>query len=209
MNLATEIRLLKTISFKIHNPQVAMAYSDQPVLRSALLVRTADNFTLWAMKVLIFYLVCGRLNTSATVPMYWSTKIERGLRQQLAIAFRPEKRRKFKFGKYDRNVQLHIPHYNGDLNPKIPSYVVGQCSAKATLTDQSSILIHAETEEEATRMVSALLRYVEPKFVPKDLVISTTKRKGKAIALTGQKVRAFRADYYPPATQTPEWSVQL
>ena len=209
MKLATEFRLLKGILFKIHNPQVAQAYQDQPVLRSGLLVRTADNFTVLILKIAIFYLVCGRLNTASTVPMYWTVKIERGLRQQLAIAFRPDKRRKFRFGKYDRNVQLHIPHYNGDPHPKIPSYTVGQHSAKVILTDQSSILVHAETDEEATRMVNALLHYVEPKYVPKNLVISNTRRKGKAVSLTGQRVRAFRADYYPPATQTPQWSVQL
>jgi hypothetical protein len=209
MNLATEFRLLKTISFKIHNPQVAMAYSEQPVLRSALLVRTADNFTVWVMKILIFYLVCGRLNTAATVPMYWSTKIDRGLRQQLAIAFRPEKRRKFKFGKYDDNTTLHIPHYNGDLNPKIPGYTIGQHSARCILADQSSIVVHAESPEESIRMVEALLKYVEPAFIPKALVISSTKRKGKALNMVGVKVRAFRADFYPPATQTPQWSIQL
>lgn len=209
MKLATEVRLLKTILFKIHNPQVAQAYQDQPFLRSALLIRTADPFTSLVLKMGIFYLVCGRINTAATVPMYWSVKVQRGLRQQLAIAFRPERRRKFGFGKYDHNVQLHIPHYNGDLHPKIPGYTVGQFSAKVTLTDQSNILVHAESDEEAIRMVRALLHYVQPEFIPKNLVISTTKRQGKALSLTGQKVRAFRADYYPPATQTPAWSVQL
>jgi hypothetical protein len=141
--------------------------------------------------------------------MYWSVKVERGLRQQLAIAFRPDKRKRYSFGKYDRNILLHIPHYNGDPNPKIPSYTVGQSSAKIILTDQSSILVHAKTEEEAVSMVKALLAYVEPKFVPKDYVINIGKRKGKAIQGNDEVYRAFRADFYPPSCQTPQWSVQL
>jgi hypothetical protein len=209
MNIATQTRALTGICFKIHNPQVAMAYQDQPFLRSNLLVRTADNFTTIVLKLLIFYLVCGRINTSSTVPMYWSVKIDRSLRKQLAIAFRPVQRRKFKFGKYDRNIQLHIPHYNGDQAPKIPGYTVGQYSAKVILKDQSSILVHAESEAESEMVVRALLHYVEADFIPKELVIHHSKRSGKALSLTGQKVRAFKADYYPPATQTPEWSIQL
>jgi hypothetical protein len=208
-NIATETRILDGVLFKIHNPQVAMAYEEQPFLRSALIIRTADNFTIKILKIAIFYLVCGRINTASTVPMYWSTKVERGLRPQLAIAFRPDKRRRFSFGKYDNNLQLHIPHYNGSQSPKIPSYVVGQHSAKIILKDQSSILVHAESEAEAIRVVEALLHYVDPLYVPKNLVISTTKRKGAALKLSGQKVRPFKADFYPPATQTPQWSIQL
>jgi hypothetical protein len=209
MNIATQTRALQGILFRIHNPQVAMAYESQPFLRSNLLVRTADNFTIIMLKVAIFYLVCGRINTASTVPMYWPVKIDRSLREQLAIAFRPEKRRRFKFGKYDRNLQLHIPHYNGDQAPKIPSYVVGQHSAKIILTDQSSILVHADSESEAERVARALLGYVRPDYIPKNVVIHLSKRTGKALSLEGQKVRPFRADFYPPATQTPEWSVQL
>jgi hypothetical protein len=208
MNIATQTRALQGILIKIHNPQVAMAYESQPFLRSNLLVRTADNFTIIMMKISIFYLVCGRINTASTVPMYWAVKIDR-MRQQLAIAFRPEKRRRFKFGKYDRNLQIHIPHYNGDQSPKIPSYVVGQHSAKITLKDQSSILVHAESESEAERVGRALLHYVQPAYVPKDVIVHLSKRSGKALSLEGQKVRPFRADFYPPATQTPEWSIQL
>lgn len=209
MNIATQTRALVGICYKIHNPQVAMAYQDQPFLRSNLLVKTADNFSTIVLKLLIFYLVCGRLNTASTVPMYWPIKIDRSLKKQLAIAFRPVQRRKFKFGKYDRNLQLHIPHYNGDQNPKIPGYTVGQYSAKVILTDQTSILVHANSEDEAEKVTRALLHYVEASFIPKDLVIHHSKRSGKALSLSGQQVRAFRADYYPAATQTPEWSIQL
>jgi hypothetical protein len=207
MKSATEFKQLSGILFKVHNPQVAMAYGDQPFLRSALLIRTADNFTTIALKIFIFYLVCGRINTAATTPMYWPTKVQKGLRAQLAIAFRPEKRRRIKFGRYDPNTQCHIPHYNGTQNPKIPSYTVGIYSCRVTLTDQSTILINGDSETEAQRVVDALLKYVEPKFIPKEIHYVHTKRKG--IKLEAQRVRPFRADYYPPASQTPQWSVQL
>jgi hypothetical protein len=209
MNVNTEYRLLKGLYIKIHNPQVAMAYESQPVLRSGCIIRSNDNFSVMLLKVAFFYLVCGRINSAATVPMYWATKIDRSLRQQLAIAYRPTERRRFKFGKYDRNTQLHIPHYVGGQRPKIPSYTVGQHSAKLILTDQSSILVHASSPDEAVEVVKALAAYVDPKFLPKAITISTTTRRGKALSLSGQKVRPFRADYYPPGVQTPEWSVQL
>jgi hypothetical protein len=209
MNIATQTLILVRIAVKIHNPQVAYAYENQPYLRTNLLIRPADTLMIIFFKCLIFYLMAGRLNSSATVPMYWSVKIERGLRQQLAIAFRPDKRKRYSFGKYDRNLTLHIPHYNGDQRPKIPSYTVGQISAKVILTDQSSILVHAATESEAVSVVEALLKYVEPKFIPKDHVVNIGKRSGKAIQGSGEVYRAFRADFYPPSCQTPEWSVQL
>jgi hypothetical protein len=209
MNIATQTIILVRISMKIHNPQVAYAYENQPHLRTNLFIRPADTLMIIFFKALIFYLMAGRINTASTVPMYWSVKIERGLRQQLAIAFRPDKRKRYSFGKYDRNLVLHIPHYNGDPRPNIPSYTVGQISAKIILTDQSSILIHAKTEAEAVSMAEALLKYVEPTFIPKEHVVHIGKRTGNAIQGSGEVYRAFRADFYPPSCQTPKWSVQL
>ncbi len=207
MNTATKEAALKGLLIKIHNSQVAMSYREQPFLRDNLIVRTADSFTIYLTKIAIYYLVFGRLNTASTVPYYWPVKVEKGLRAQLAIAFRPIVRRRIKYGRYDPNTQCHIPHYNGDQNPVIPSYTLGSYTCRVTLTDQSTILINGETEAEAQRVVEALLKYVEPKYLPKDIVYIHTKRKG--LKLDGQKVRPFRADYYPPATQTPAWSVQL
>jgi hypothetical protein len=209
VKLSTEIATLKKLSYILHNPQVVHAYAEQPFMRKALICRSSDTVMTMVLKFVFFYLVCGRLATASTTPMMWTTKIDRSLRAQFAIAFRPTERRKFKFGKYDRNIQLHIPHYNGDKNPKIPSFRIGQYSARVFLKDRSTILVHGESEEVATKMVKALMHYVLPEMVPKEPVISITKRVGRALTLTGREVRAFRGDYYPPATQTPDWSVQL
>lgn len=209
MNVATQERILKNIAVNVHNPQVAAAYKEQLFLRNNLIIRSADPFSLWVIKILMFYLMFGRINTASTVPMYWPVKVQKGLRPQLAIAFRPVERRRLKFGRYDPNTQCHIPHYDGNQNPVIPSYVIGSYTCRVTLTDQSTIVINGESEAAAQDVVDALLLYVNPKFLPKDIVYVHTKRKGLKLKLENQRLRPFRADYYPPATQTPEWSIQL
>ena len=209
MNLATTVKVLARLTILIFNPQVVQAYANQPFIRNALICRPSDPLWLMGYKILCFFLVCGRIAAYSTSPMYWIAKVDRSLRAQLAIAFRPTVRRKLSFGKYDGNSEIHIPHYNGDRNPKIPSFKIGQFSAKVILIDQSTIIVHGETEDAAIKMVNALLQYVLPHMIPKEPVITVTKRRGKALKLTGREIKPFRGDYYPPATQVPEWSIHL
>ena len=205
----TEFVTLRKIAMRIHNPQVVAAYthkldgedSDNEVgklLFEHLQIKSKDTFNAMIMRILIFYLLCGRLSVSATVPMWWAVKAET-FKPQLAIAFRPEKRRKLGFNKYDRNPELHIPHYNGSDNPKIPSYTVGKYSAKYILKDQSYILVNAHTEEEAIHVVEKLAAYVLDAYKPAGTVlenISTTKRRGKKLDLEDVLIVPYRGDFY-------------
>jgi hypothetical protein len=130
--------------------------------------------------------------------MWWTVKSDKFI-PQLVIAFRPATRRKLSFGKYDRNPQLQIPHYNGDEHPKIPGYTVGKHSAKYILTDGSFILVNAKSEEEAISVVEQLAKYVIESKRPSGTIldnISTTKRRGNPLNLTDRAIVPFRGDYY-------------
>ncbi|MFM2304176.1 MAG: hypothetical protein RLZZ135_1586 [Cyanobacteriota bacterium] len=205
----TEFVILRRIAMRIHNPQVIAAYTHRldgtdgeheiaRLLYDNLQIKTQDTFNAIILRILIFYLLCARLATSSTVPMWWTVKSEK-FSPQLVISFRPAERRKLKFGKYDSNLQLHIPHYNGDEHPKIPSYTIGHYTAKYILKDQTYILVNAHSEEEAISVVEKLVNYViESKRASGKVLdnISTTKRRGKPLSLTDRLVVPFRADYY-------------
>ena len=205
----TEFVILRRIAMRIHNPQVIAAYTHRldgtdgendiaKLLYENLQIKTQDTFNAIILRILIFYLLCARLQTSSTVPMWWTVKSDKFI-PQLVIAFRPVTRRKLSFGKYDKNPQLHIPHYNGDEHPKIPGYTVGQYSAKYILKDGSFILVNAHTEEEAIAVVEKLAKYVIASKRPSGTIldnISTTKRRGKRLNLADRAIVPFRGDYY-------------
>lgn len=220
----SQFRILRQLSAKIHNPQVIEAYTHRLdgedrenntalFLRQNLIIKPQDGFTEIILKSLIFYLMCGRLNLAFTLPMYWTAKAEK-YKPQLAISFRPEKRRKFKYNKYDPNSELHIPHYNGHSPLTIPSYTVGMQTAKYTLTDQTYILVNAKTEDEAIKVVEQLAQYTEESKRPKGTIlenITTTKRRGKPVELSGQKIVPSKAAFYAGGKEglSPQWTTNL
>jgi hypothetical protein len=205
----TQYRILRQLAARIHNPQVIQAYANRLdrddkenstslFLRQNLIVKPKDNFSEIILKSLIFYLMCGRLNVGFVVPMMWTSKADK-FKPQLAISFRPVKRRKIKYGKYDPNTELHIPHYNLAVPLSIPSYTVGMQTAKYTLTDQTYILVNALTEEEAIKVVAKLAEYTQKSKRPKGTIlenITTTRRRGKVLDLDNQKIVPFYAAYY-------------
>jgi hypothetical protein len=205
----TEFVTLRKIAMRIYNPQVVAAYthrldgSDEEDLIARLLydnlqIKTQDTFNAIILRILIFYLLCSRLSVVSSTPMYWSVK-KATFVDQLEIDFRPAERRKLGFRKYDTNPKLHIPHYNGDRHPKIPKYTVGQQSAKYTLKDQSYIMVNASTEEEAVSVVEKLAHYVKEDARPEGKFedhLTTTKRKGKRLALEGRQIVPFMATYH-------------
>jgi hypothetical protein len=210
----TEFVTLRKLCMRIHNPQVVAAYthkldgedSDNSIAKllfDNLQIKTQDTFNAMIIRILIFYLLCGRLSVSSTVPMWWAVKKQKFI-DQLVISYRPASRRKLAFRKYDPNAELHIPHYNGDDNPQIPSYTVGQQSAKYTLKDESYIMVNASTEEEAIKTVAKLAEYVKVDKRPSGEVlenITTTKRRGRKLALSDRLIVPFLGDYYKKGDQ--------
>lgn len=205
----TEFVILRRLAMRIHNPQVVAAYTHRldgedaenaiaKLLFDNLQIKPQDTFNAMIMRILIFYLLCGRASAVATTPMMWAVKAEK-FKPQLVIAFRPASRRKLAFGKYDKNAELHIPHYNGAENPQIPSYTVGNQSAKYILKDGTYILVNAKTEEEAIKVVEQLVGYVKESQRPEGTIldnITTTKRRGNKLNLLNRLIVPFRGDYF-------------
>jgi hypothetical protein len=200
-------KVLIQIGMKLHNPQVIQAYREhldseeqtiEPIYSKYLRLYPEDSVWEILIKFCLFYLVDGRLWVQSTTPMWWAQK-GASFKPQLAIQFRPvEKRHKFGYGSYAGNPELHIPHYNGDLEPHIPAYTVGRFSAKYTLTDQTYIQVNSYTAEEAQEMVIKLAGYTNLKHRPDGDItdnLTYTSRKKKP-RMDGMKIAPYKAEYF-------------
>jgi hypothetical protein len=200
-------KVLIQVGMKLHNPQVIQAYKEhldseeqtiEPIYSKYLRIYPEDSVWEILIKFCLFYLVDGRLWVQSSTPMWWAQKGQ-SFKPQLAIQFRPvEKRKKFGYGSYAGNPELHIPHYNGDLNPHIPAYTVGKFSAKYALTDQTYIQVNASTHEEAEQMVLKLASYTKQEYRPtgsidENLTSNTRKKKPR---MDGMKIAPYKAEYF-------------
>jgi hypothetical protein len=209
---SSNYKVLIQVGMKLHNPQVIQAYQEhldsdeqtiEPIYSKYLRLYPEDSVWEILIKFCLFYLVDGRLWVQSSTPMWWAQKGP-SFKPQLAIQFRPvEKRRKFGYGSYAGNPELHIPHYNGDLSPHISAYTVGKFSAKYTLTDQTYIMVNAHTSDEAIEMVQKLAAYTKSAYRPegeiKDNITTNTRRKNPR--MDGMKIAPFKAQYYTRGTK--------
>jgi hypothetical protein len=200
-------KVLIQVAMKLHNPQVIQAYKEnldseeqtiEPIYSKYLRIYPEDSVWEILIKFCLFYLVDGRLWVQSSTPMWWAQK-GASFKPQLAIQFRPvEKRVKFGYRSYAGNPELHIPHYNGDQNPRISDYTVGKFSAKYTLLDQTYVMVNASTPEEAEKMVIELASYTKSEHRPpgeiKDNLTTNTRRKNPR--MDGMKISAYKAEYF-------------
>ncbi len=204
---STNYRVLVQLAMKLHNPQVIQAYRESlddeidninPIYSKHLRIYTDDSAWEILIKFLIFYLVDARLWVQGVTPMWWALKKEL-FKPQLVIEYRPVgDRPKFGFRNYANNPELHIPHYNGDANPYLPSYTVGKYSAKYILNDGTYILINAKTLDEAISVVTKHASYTKESKRPEGTIdenITATNRKRKP-RLDGVKIEPFKAQYF-------------
>ncbi len=204
--LSTELKILNQVIRKIHNPQVIDAYpidldgqsgeTGTDVLRIWLQIYERDTLLVVIVKMLGFYLGCGRLMAIATIPVDYAVKAM-ALRPQLCIVYHPFKRDRLKGGKQRGNYQSTIPHYNGDLNPALPMYTLGQFTCTYKLKDNSYIMVNAQSETEATRVCIQLAKYTKEEMRPPGEIkenLKLTKRSGKQIA--NIMLKPHRVDYY-------------
>ena len=150
---------------------------------------------------------CGDQTAVAAIPEWWQVRIGAD-RPQLVVLFADKK----DDGNYGRSRwSLSIPHYNqsSDVKPAIPAYNKGSCFAIATLKDNSKLIVNAASEEEAESVVQALVRYVNPEFVPSPLPLHTGKRKGKE--LTTGRLYPVVASFFKDGQKNnhPEWKIDL
>ncbi len=203
---SSNYKMLIQVGMKLHNPQVIDAYkqhldSDQesiePIYSKYLRLYPEDSVWEILIKFCLFYLVDGRLWVQSTSPMWWAQKGE-SFKPQLAIQYRPiGSRKKFSYGVYAGNPELHIPHYNGDSSPHLPSYTVGRYSAKYTLKDQTYLMINAATQEEAIAVISKMATYTKEDKRKDGSILEniTTNTRPKKPRMDGIKIEPFKAEY--------------
>jgi hypothetical protein len=216
---ATQIKFLNQIIRKIHNQQVIDAYpisldgqsgeQGSTVLQEGLLIYPDDTLIMAICKMVAFYLGCGRLFSSATIPVDFAVKAM-ALRPQLCIVYHPVKRDRLPGGKLRGNYQATIPHYNGDLNPALPMYVLGQFTCTYKLKDNSYVMVNAQSEAEATKVCIMLAQYTSENMRPPGEInqnLKLTKRSGRQIANIALK--PHRVDYYEGRGKgyRPLWSL--
>lgn len=192
-----------------HNRKVRKYFKDiksdtstntgRTALKTSLLIRDADSALECLNKMTYFTNYLDR-DFTATYPEGWQTKKGQNI-PQLVIVYRNTDP-KSKSGDYP----LYIPHYNGNRNPKVPSYYKGDHWARWILKDNSRIIVNAKTEAEALRVIRKLEKYVDRKFQTKETPWLTT---GEAAKGTYKEIRVapIRADYYPQGKHQslPQW----
>ena len=129
----------------------------------------------------------------ATVPEWWAVRVGAD-RPQLVIMFRST----------DANASrytLTIPHYMDDgKKPKIPKYQKGSIKCEIELKDNSKIRIYAVNEVEGKRVLSLILKYVDPSMIES----RTPSFKKESRAYKQCEVIPERADYYSTGSRNME-----
>lgn len=154
-------------------------------IKTALLIRNEDSGLEVLNKQVYFQKLIDGGIPIATMPERWEGRVGANI-PQLAIVWRPSGKK--------TSYQICIPHYNGDRNPKIPSYHKGSYRGTLTLTDNSKLVVNAKSEREAFRVIQVLHRYIQPKFlVGREPEIIKVKGPGFKEA----RVVPIVADFYP------------
>ncbi|WP_309733182.1 hypothetical protein [Chamaesiphon sp. OTE_75_metabat_556] len=204
---SSSYKVLIQVAMKLHNPQVIEAYQlnleeeqdqIQPIYSKYLRIYPEDSVWEILIKFCLFYLVDGRLWVQSSIPMWWAQKKE-NFKPQLAIQYRPVgTRKKFSFRSYANNPTLHIPHYNGENRPYLPSYTIGRYRVTYILKDQTSIVINASTLEEAEKVVIQHANYTKLDKRPEGSVEDnlTRTRSNKTPRMNGVKIEPFKGEYF-------------
>ena len=136
-----------------------------------------------------------------TIPESWASRIGKE-RPVLSILYREKGST---WGDY--YTVINIPHYDKPKGhkPNFPKFQKGSYFSVAHLEDGSKIVINANSEAEANRVLNALVQYTgQYKSTAK---ITSGKRKTSARQVS---LVPIRADFYPNGLQgVMEWSIDL
>ncbi len=211
--------ILKTVNREVQDwfrdvANVEDLASARAALRYACLHQELDAIAVTTSRLVLFYLVCSSVNRDhavAAMPEWWAVRVGAD-RPQLAILFAEV----FPTGKLGKSRwTMHIPHYNRPkgAKPSIPTYTKGHWRGVLTLTDNSKIVVNANSKTECHRVINKL-KILTPFELRRD-------RHGKAIKpqitedsdskLKEVRVTPVRADYYRQGrlNETPDWSISL
>ncbi|MEY2859280.1 MAG: hypothetical protein RLZZ74_3593, partial [Cyanobacteriota bacterium] len=193
---------------QIHNTDVVKHFKDvkkdddlsrgRSALKAGLVIRAKDSALDILNKQIVFRLGVEKNNSSDSIlsfPEGWVLKPGDDI-PQLAIVY------KIKELKSGYNT-IHIPHYNGQRNPKFPPLKKGIKGVILELKDNSKIIIYANNHDYGRDYISRyLLPLVEQKYRTSDFknVVRNNVRAGTALAV--------RADYYSKGKSggnIPDW----
>lgn len=153
-------------------------------IKTALLIRDEDSALEVLNKQVYFNRLAGEIPL-ATIPEWWPKRVGADI-PQLVVVFRPPGKKS--------SYQISIPHYNGDRNPKIPSYKKGSYRGELVLSDNSKLVVNAHNAAEAERVIRVLRRYIVPKYASGKIPII---QKVKGVSFKEDRVAPVLADYHP------------
>ena len=196
-----------------HNRQVKKYFKDiasntatstgRQIIKTSLLIRDNDS-ALEVMNKMTYF--SSYLNNEYTTAYPDGWQIRKGQNiPQLAIVYR-DKNKRSRSGNYT----IHIPHFNGTRNIKIPNYQKGDYMARWILKDNSHIVVNARNEVEAKKVINRLEFYVKPKFRTPEKPWLTINELAKG-TIKKIDVRPVYAEYYPEGkeNQLPKWREYL
>ncbi len=141
----------------------------------------------------------------AIFPDWWQTKINAD-RPQLAILYREWNGTKF--GEYYHT--QHIPHYNKPKGhkPSFPDIKKGSAMGILILNDNSKIIVNADNNSEAKKVINAYKTFVKGEFLKGVKGPRMSERAGDIKKVT---TRAIRAEFYSKGQEdtAPDWSITL
>jgi hypothetical protein len=138
------------------------------------------------VKLVFFKLYISDLKPIAAFPEHWNLRVSKEIPQLVCIYKNSSKTSD------SGNYALHIPHYNGNKSPNLPSYTRGNYWARLILKDNSRIIVYANSETEAKRVVNRLSDYVQNKYLTDNLAQGKLSKK----LFEENKTNPVRADYY-------------
>lgn len=196
-----------------HNRRVKKYFKDvtsdtasgtgRQAIKTALLIRKNDSLIEINNKLLYFSNYLAKDNVVSS-PDGWQIKKGQNI-PQLSIIYRAISKNN-KSGNYT----LNIPHYNGQKNIKPPQYTKGKHWVRWVLKDNSHLIIHANSEAEAFRVIRKLEKYVNSKYRTKE-TDWTTKGIINSSRFKTVKVAPVYADYYAHGKENNhrDWRVFL
>ena len=141
----------------------------------------------------ILAMQCKLKDPIATVPEWWAVRVGAD-RPQLVIMYRSTDTNGSRY-------TLSLPHYVDDgRKPRIPKYEKGSIKCEVELKDNSKIRIYAVNEVEGKRVLSLLLKYVNPAMIES----RTPSFKKESRPFKQCEVIPERADYYSTGSRDME-----
>jgi hypothetical protein len=225
-----KIKALIAVVMRLYNPEVMYTYTGQggseneaiaatkETLRTHLTVKPDDTPIIAILRMFIFFFVCGRFSAAAAPLSLYPIHKDR-TRDHLHVYLKPIRKGQKIINSEGRiraapYADFSIPHYIGERKARIPHYTFGAWTVQLSLKDSSYIRLSTSTREEGIKVVLALGKYVDPKYLPDGGLIEknlriTEPNHGKHRRLDGIPMKAYKVEYYKFGEEQWEWAQNI